>query len=372
MYLPRATTETILKAIPRLPLRPGEALFIWLAEKNLPPIPPLIEALNREGIDFAGGIFPEVIHGDKKFGEGAVIFALPVRRKPLLFKDLSRKELSYPDLSAYSRNGVTALIMLDGRAPRISSFLSGLYRGLGGSVHYFGAGAGFYDLMRRPCVLTPEGIFAEAAVVAFVALPSILGVRHGWTKIAGPLVANKTRNNVIAELNWKNAFTVYRSVVESHARREFEDDDFYSLSLNYPFGIYKEGAEDVVREVVSVDPRGELTCGGDIPENTVLNILTARKEDLIVAARRAARECALPSGLQPRRCLIAECVSRSLFLGKEMSRELAVIRQNTPCPGDKFPPEGILSLGEISSGGEGYLDFYNKTLVIAELYEPKS
>jgi len=372
MYLPKASTEAILAALPRLPLLPGEALIIWLAEKNLPPVLPLIEALNQRKINFAGGIFPEVIHGKRKHEEGAVIFSLPVRGKPLLFSGLDREEIIYPDLSEYSRDGSTALIIVDGCAPRISSFLSGLYQRLGGSVHYFGAGAGFYDLRRRPCLLIPEGFFADAAVITFITLPSILGVRHGWKKITGPLVANKTRDNVITELNWKTAFSIYRSVVESHSGRKFEGDNFYSLSLNFPFGIYKEGAEDVVREVVSFDPRGALTCGGDIPENTVLNILTARKEDIIAAARRAARDCRIPKGSQPRPCLIAECVSRSLFLDREMERELAVINQNIPCSREKIPPEGVLSLGEISSPGEGYLEFYNKTVVIGEFYESES
>ena len=372
MYLSQATAEAILAALPRLPLLSGEALFILLAEKNLPPVLPLIEALNQRKINFAGGIFPEIIHGDRKYEEGAVIFSLPVQGKPLLFSGLDREKISYPDLSEYSRDGSTALIMVDGRAPRISSFLSGLYQRLGGSVNYFGAGAGFYDLSRRPCLLTPEGFFANAAVITFISLPSVLGVRHGWTKIAGPLVANKTRDNVITELNWKNAFSVYREVVESYSGQKFEGDNFYSLSLNFPFGIYKEGTEDVVREVVSVDPRGALTCGGDIPENTVLNILTARKEDIITAARRAARDRRIPKGSQPRRCLIAECVSRSLFLGSDLERELTVINQNMPCPRENLPSEGVLSLGEISSPGEGYLDFYNKTVVIAEFYEPES
>lgn len=372
MYLPKISAKAVLEALPRLPLLPGEALFLWLAEKNLPPLLPLIESLNREKINFAGGVFPEVIHGEHKYGEGAVIFSLPVQGKPLLFPGFSRKEISYPDLSEYARDGNTALIMVDGRAPRISSFLSGLYGRLGGTVHYFGVGAGFYDLRRRPCLLTPEGIFQDAAVVTFVTRPSILGVRHGWARVAGPLVTNKTRDNIIIELNWQNAFNVYRPIVESHSRRKFERDNFYSLSFSYPFGIYKEGEEDIVREVISADSRGRLTCGGDVPENTVLNILTARKRDLIAAAQQAARDCRFPKDFQARQCLIAECVSRSLFLGDELERELDVISRDIPCPRQKIPLEGVLSLGEISSPGEGSLNFYNKTVIIGEFYEPET
>jgi len=31
-------------------------------------------------------------------------------------------------------------------------------------------------------------------------------------------------------------------------------------------------------------------------------------------------------------------------------------------------PEGILSLGEISSYGDGYIEFFNKTIVVGVLY----
>ena len=65
---------------------------------------------------------------------------------------------------------------------------------------------------------------------------------------------------------------------------------------------------------------------------------------------------------------IIDCISRTLFLEEEFPKELIAISEAMPESNEKETiPQGVLSLGEISSSEKGYLEFYNKTLVIGIL-----
>ena len=73
-----------------------------------------------------------------------------------------------------------------------------------------------------------------------------------------------------------------------------------------------------------------------------------------------------------RQGMIFSCVSRPLFLGKAFAREMEAVQTRVAGidPGIKL--EGVLSLGEISSHGEGILELFNKTVVVGLLYDGKA
>jgi hypothetical protein len=59
--------------------------------------------------------------------------------------------------------------------------------------------------------------------------------------------------------------------------------------------------------------------------------------------------------------LFMDCISRVLFLEEEFHQELhAVYKEGSPLL-------GALTLGEIANSGREYLEFYNKTAVVAVL-----
>ncbi len=211
---------------------------------------------------------------------------------------------------------------------------------LGNSVSYFGGGAGSLSLKSQPCLFTCEGFVQDAAIVTFIKLQCNLGVAHGWKKLTGPIVANKTHKNVVMELNWRNAFEVYQEIIEADSGVKLPRDNFYSVAMGYPFGIYKEEAEDIVRDPIMTNEKGELICVGEVPENSLLNILKGETDSLIQAAGQAA---------------------------KDFGRELAAVKENLA--GNQGIPAGMLTLGEISSYGEAYLEFFNKTIVVGGCYE---
>lgn len=372
MYLPDANPEALLGALSGLRLSHDDAVLILLAAKNAPPLDQLVSAVSTAHGRFAGGIFPGVLSDGQKYEEGAVVLALPALAPPLVVTGIDRDGGQIPSLpegmAAHLDKRCTALVLLDGLAPNLSVFLGNLFALAGNAMHYLGGGAGPASLEHVPCLFTGDGVFRDAAVVLFLDLDSALGVRHGWARFAGPVLATRTRGNRVYELNWKQAFEVYRELVEPSAGSRLRREGFYGVASGYPFGMIRERAEYIVRDAVAVGPEGELVCVGEVPENTVLNILHGDPERLIAAAAEAAAEAAAGVSGRAACCLVVDCVSRSLFLREDFGRELAGVAAKVRAADRGLTSEGVLSVGEVSASGEGYLNLFNKTIVVGILY----
>jgi hypothetical protein len=402
VYLPSADPRLVASAVEAASAGTGDMVGVMVAETSAPDLSALVEALRATGISFFGGLFPSLIVGHEKRDEGALIFALPKLTEPILVRALDSERFIIPDALPFvhGHRGAkpTAVVLVDGLAPNISLFLRAIYHQLGNRVSYWGGGAGSLALRPRPCVFTREGVHQGAGIIALSSMPARLGVRHGWRELKGPFVATRSSGNVIIQLNWKNAFEVYRATVEADAGLTITPDNFLRVASGYPFGIRKEGQEVVVRDPLALGEGGRLICVGDVPENCALSILKGEPRLLVAAAGQAAREAradgddfvsgtlggfpnppATGSGEQARlrptrgavrHCLLADCVSRALFLGDRFTEELHAIEDGLGGAASDRKPMGMLTLGEISSHGEGYLEFFNKTSVVAVVHEP--
>ena len=150
--------------------------------------------------------------------------------------------------------------------------------------------------------------------------------------------------------------------MQPHHGRPLEPASFFEVSKAFPLGIVSEGAEDVVRDPISVGPAGELVCVGEVPENTVLNLLCGDPASLIDAAREAAHAALCWDGAPVRAALLVDCISRTLFLEDAFDDELRAVASWSDV-GEAPEFLGALTLGEISSCGDGLLEFFNKTIV---------
>ena len=230
-------------------------------------------------------------------------------------------------------------------------------------TNYFGGGAGSLTLEQKPCVFTNDGLYQDAAVFCVLNMASRIGVRHGWNKVDGPFIVTKAEGNIIKELNWENPFTVYKRVVENHSGKIFTDDNFFDIAKGYPFGILKEDAECIVRDPLMVNENDELVCVGELEDNMVVDILNGNETSLIAASKKATED-SINQANSPSKAILIDCISRILFLEENFDKELSTITSTIK---SKFPDVsigGALTLGEISSYGEGFLEFYNKTVVV--------
>lgn len=369
MYIQPASIEKMLQPILSQAKQTPEATWLLMfAEKDAPMIEEMILILNRHKVLFLGGIFPGVISEYKKYDTGLVAGLLPPNTELLMVKGLENPDFNITELSTVKQCQVmqSALVLIDGLNANVATFLKQLYNVYGDIINYLGGGAGSLSLQRMPCVFNQEGIFQDAAIVAFVPVSSSLGIRHGWQKIVEPILATKTSKNIISELNWSNAFQVYKEVVEEKSGQKFQQTTFFELAKSYPFGINKEGLEVIVRDPIMVNESGQLVCVGEVPQNASLAILKGEKHALINAAEEAAAlACSNPVEHDYNFHLMFDCISRVLFLEDDFQTELQAVKRGLNNPKKLM---GALTLGEISSYGEGYIEFFNKTIVVGLLY----
>ncbi|MCI4667222.1 MAG: FIST C-terminal domain-containing protein [Bacteroidia bacterium] len=342
--------------------------LIFLGENNTPDLDLLVAQLNKANIQFAGGVFPGIISGTTKSEEGAIIINLPADSQVHVIEGLDSDNFMLPqlDIPKTDPDKSTGLIFLDGLTTHIADFLWEVHNQFGSKMNFFGGGAGSLSLQQQACLISNEGVWQDAALLLYVPKAINLGVAHGWEKIIGPFVATKTQKNVICELNWENAFEVYKKVIKEDSGKDINQENFFGIAKGYPFGLLNEGDEDIVRDPILTNENGELVCVGDVPENSVINILKGKEENLVGAAttatvssvKRGKGKMAIP--------LVVDCISRVLFLESNFQAELSTVK-STLDAANLDEVQGILSLGEISSYGEGALEFFNKTIVVGLL-----
>jgi hypothetical protein len=373
MYISTSNVYEIVNAIEKLNVQKNETVIIFFAEQELPDIPLLISELNKRNIDFFGAIFPGIIYDSKRYYTGAIINTIPVIKKPILIRNVSKLsdklEKQVHPFRNFENKSSTAIIIVDTMANNVSSFLYSFFNLFADSIEYLGCGAGFLDGYSRKCLFTPEGMFEDSAIITFIDMECNLGVHHGWKKAIGPLVVTKSNGKTIKELNWSNAFTVYKEAIETTTGELIAGKDMVEISKHYPLGIYIEGQEYLVREVMAPNEDGDLICAGDIPENAVLCILSSDEASLIQSAKKAVNDCFIEERKEFNHCFVIDCIGRSIFLGENFEKELGVIKDILENRDIQIIPEGVLSLGEIASMGKYMVEFLNKTVVIGLFHE---
>ncbi len=342
-------------------LEPDGINLLLIAEQSSVSIAALIKKANEKNIQVAGGIFPRIISNNKHYDEGIILKHFPSQVAPVFLPGIGKGNLDL-ELPNFDPGYRSCLVWVDGLMDNIPRLLERLYEKYWDQMHFVGGGCGSLTLRQKPCLFTNEGFCQDGAILIPLSSGASSGVTHGWQKVAGPFVANKTEANKIIELNWRPAYEVYKEVVESHSQHRFEEGDFFSVSKGFPFGIKKEGQEVIVRDPIAVDSRGVLTCVGHVSRNVSLYVLKGEADHLIESAAVAARKATSQGPYDD--CLLIDCISRMLYLEDQFEAELNALGGELKKSGSVSEVEGALTLGEISSGNEGLLELYNKTTVV--------
>ncbi|MEL6616183.1 MAG: FIST N-terminal domain-containing protein, partial [Bacteroidota bacterium] len=252
MYLAPQPPEALAAAIAAIPRPEGAPVLVLVGETDAPDLDALVAALTASGVEFAGGLFPGLLTDEGHREAGVVALPLPKASAPVVIPGLGTGDFEGLD-SLDLPEGGTAFVFVDGLATHVGGFLAALFHRAGASVTYVGGGAGSLSLQPAPCLFTREGVVQDAALIVPTPEASTVGVRHGWARLAGPLVATQTQGPRVEALNWEPALEVYRRAVEPDAGRDVTPEDFFSVAKGYPFGISREGQEDVVRDPITVD-----------------------------------------------------------------------------------------------------------------------
>lgn len=338
--------------------------LLLLAAVDGPAEPETVDPLLEElSVPVFGGVFPEVLFEGQRYTDGAVVATLSVEPTKTVVRGLSDPETPIrPQLmeSVPTPGETTAFVFVDAYASRIGTFVQRLFESYGAGATFLGGGAGSLSTDGGPCLFTGDGMVEDGAVLTTLEVPSSLGVNHGWQDVDGPFRVNEADGTTLSMLGDESAYEVYGRVVAGDSGVSLTRENFFDVAKSYPFGISRLHGEKIVRDPFRVEADGSLTCFGELTEGEYVHVLKGDPSSLVEAARDAT-ETAVSGAAGDGSLLSFDCISRVLYLEDGFADELDAIGTETE------PAAGALTIGEVASGGGGHLEFYNKTVVVAQL-----
>lgn len=339
-------------------------ILLFIAEEtpfNYKKIQPLLKKMKTIVV---GGVFPAVIYDGSLYKQGVVGCAFKSPISIEVIKNLSKFNGSFPE-KILLKNIESILILNDGWADNIPLLIESLYEITHKEMTFIGGGTGSLTNINRPSLFTSDDFFASGAIITAIEGSISIGINHGWQPIHGPVIASRVKGRILKSINWEPAFKYYKNIVEEDTGIKLTAENFLELAESHPLGMLKYDNEIILRVPLGVDEKDNLFLGSEMPENSMLMITKGYPEKLIEAAGMAAEQVKAAYKNRwkksPTKVLIIDCITRSLFLGDRFSDELKTIEEKT---GDGVLLFGFLSLGEVASTGDKYIELHNKTVVV--------
>ncbi len=301
-----------------------------------------------------GAIFPQIIYKEQNYDDKILLIKLEKKTRTLLtsFKNFDENKI---------QSDVQDLVVfIDGLSSDIDTFLESLYESTPLKTNIIGAGAGKMTLTQENVLFNKENIIKDGALILMSSFGLSISAKHGWEKIAGPFIANDVEKNILNSLDYKNAFDLYKEIVENDSKLILKKGNFFNIAKSYPLGISKLDNEILVRDPISLNSKS-LVLIGDMDKNSVVYILKGEKDSLIASAKLATQN-AICNKNDLSGIFIVDCISRVLFLEDDFYNELKIIKDTINK--DELNMFGVISLGEIANTNHDYINFYNKTCVI--------
>ncbi len=200
-----------------------------------------------------------------------------------------------------------------------------------------------------------------------------VGVKHGWIPIGVPMKVTKAEGSIVHEINGKSAIKIYEDYFGPEYATDLKKEVLGKLAITYPLGVKVEGSNEfLIRDPLSVNEAGSITCAAEIPEGSEVRIMIGNREEAIRAAKLAAESAMEQIGEStPKAIIIFNCIARSKLFGEYSGEEINAIQEivgkNVPLIGfytygEQAPVEGITANIEKCNSM-----FHNETVVICVL-----
>ena len=335
-------------------LTEGEALMVFLSDASDSLYKPMTAFFHQHEYPFFGGIFPGLLFDGKFYATGMIVLPIRVLFRSLVYPFMMKKYEG--DL-----HDKTTFVIADGLSPDFKNMTETLYEKLGPLPTYVGGGAGYGDREHRPCIFDEKGIYEDCMIAAVIDHRSEVTYRHGWERLVGPYHVTASVDNLLAKIDDKAAFHVYKNILEAEVNLVIDKDSIKMLAASYPFGIAKEGMVDVVRDPIAVDEDEGILCVASVPEGSQIYILKGNCEVLLAGAAALAEACVerTEGDYTP---VLFDCITRALFMEDRFTEEVETIQDKLT-----YPLMGALSIGEILSVEDSRLQLHNKSAVLANI-----
>jgi hypothetical protein len=194
-----------------------------------------------------------------------------------------------------------------------------------------------------------------------------LNVSHGsiggWESFGLERIVTKATDNVLFEIDGKNALDLYKTYLGKYA------DELPGSALLFPLSIKLDDSENsIVRTILSIDEKDQsMTFAGDIPIGSKVRFMKANFDRLIDAASDAASTCLKMNTINPKLAILISCVGRKLILGNRTEEEIEAVSEIF---GAQTKLTGFYSYGEISPlKPMANCELHNQTMTITCLNE---
>ena len=199
-----------------------------------------------------------------------------------------------------------------------------------------------------------------------------IGVRHGWVPIGMPMKVTRAQGAVLHELDGRPAISIYEDYFGAKAE-ELRKEALARMAITYPLGLkIPEYAEEyLIRDPITVDAQGSITCAAEIPEGAEIRLMIGSKEKAVEAAEDAARHLMREFEMdktQPKFVLMFNCIAREKLFGAKAQDEIHavmnIIGRDVPLLGFYTYGEQAPLGGEIRNREKCDPRFYNETAVL--------
>ncbi len=189
-----------------------------------------------------------------------------------------------------------------------------------------------------------------------------MSAKHGWEPVSLPMTVTKSEGPLIKEIDGKPAFSLYEEYFQQHSE-EMAQGILAKTIYTYPLGMVTEKGF-LLRELLMTSEKGEITLMADIPEGSKVRLMIGNRNNIISAAKTAAKEAV--RSMQPKAVIMFNCIGRSKILGLDREKELEAVREVV---GKKTPIIGFYTYGEIGpfEKRDDHSVFHNETINLLAL-----
>lgn len=201
-----------------------------------------------------------------------------------------------------------------------------------------------------------------------------IGVKHGWLPLGTPRKVTKSDGSILHELDGAPAIKLYDDYFGEEAKI-LRTDTLAKLAITYPLGIRVGGSDEMlIRDPISVDEKGSITCAAEIPEGSEIQLMIGSPEEAIKVAKQAAEKAVQDlGGKKPKAVIIFNCIARDKILGDRAGEEITAIQEavglNVPLIGFYTYGEQAPLGGEVRNIAKCHSSFHNETVVVFVLGE---
>jgi len=255
-----------------------------------------------------------------------------------------------------------AFVLSDGLAVNGSDLARGL-NSIGVSVTGGLAGDGAHFLSTWVMADAPAAQNVIAIIGFFGDIKAKYGCVAGWHEFGAERLVTRSRGNVVFEIDYKPALSVYTKYLGELAK------DLPSSGLRFPLSCRPtELDEPVIRTLLAVDVDAQsLTFAGDVPQGGFCRLMKTDVDSLIDGSGMAAQAAKPDVEGNSSLCLIVSCVGRRLVMGQLTEEELDIVREHL---GPSPTITGFYSYGELApfSNVVG-CRLHNQTMTLTTLSE---